>query len=150
MDKCELAAHSLSIIISANKKANFEDDKNAKDFLNWLLEDSNKKLLSDKCRTACLIQLMKVNHLADVFVCERQGFTKLQQWLSECVTGTKDQLAYNTLTILWIVSFHDFSLSYFRDFKLMILDNVSKVLDYYNKEKIVRITLMLFMSLMND
>lgn len=32
----------------------------------------------------------------------------------------------------------------------MILENVSKVLDYYNKEKIVRVTLMLFESLMND
>jgi len=32
----------------------------------------------------------------------------------------------------------------------MILENVSKVLDFYNKEKIVRITLRLFESLMGD
>lgn len=75
---------------------------------------------------------------------------KLQHWLSECVKKTNDQLAYNVITILWIISFHDFSLPYFRDFKLMILEHVAKVLDFYNKEKIVRITLMLFQSLMHD
>ena len=69
---------------------------------------------------------------------------KLQHWLSECVKKKNDQLAYNVISILWIISFHDFSLPYFRDFKLMILEPVSKVLDFYNKEKIVRITLMLF------
>ena len=144
VDKCELAAHSLSIIIQAHKNASITEMQNSLDFMTWLLEDNNKKLLSDKCRTACLVQLMKNNKLAYIFVEKRNGFHKLQGWLVDCIKNKQDQLAYNTLAILWIVSFHDFSLEYFRDFKLMILENVSKVLDYYNKEKIVRVTLMLF------
>ena len=46
--------------------------------------------------------------------------------------------------MLWILSFHQFALEYFGDYDLSIIEHVSKVLDFYNKEKIVRIVAMLF------
>jgi len=38
----------------------------------------------------------------------------------------------------------------FEDYRLMILEKVCKVLDYFNKEKIVRIILLLFDNLKNN
>jgi len=52
--------------------------------------------------------------------------------------------------ILWILSAHDFAIERFSDYNLNVIEHVSKVLDYYNKEKIVRIIMMLFESLMKD
>jgi len=45
---------------------------------------------------------------------------------------------------MWVLSYHDFSYSYFSDYELNLIESVAKVLDYYNKEKIVRIVCMLF------
>ncbi len=53
-------------------------------------------------------------------------------------------MAYNVITTLWILSYHEFSWEHFGDFGLNIIELVSKVLDYFNKEKIVRIVCMLF------
>jgi len=78
--------------------------------LNWLLDEEKKNLVSDKCRTACIVLLAKRDRLAMDFV-EKRGFYKLKQWLIDCIQpGKNDQLAYNTLTIMWILSFHDDSL----------------------------------------
>lgn len=108
---CELAANTLSIIISANdNKPTERETKNEVYFLNWLLDEEKKNCISDKCRTACIVQLAKRDRLAIDFV-EKRGFYKLKQWLIDCVQpGKNDQLAYNTLTIMWILSFHDDSL----------------------------------------
>jgi hypothetical protein len=53
-------------------------------------------------------------------------------------------MAYNVIATLWILSYHEFSFEHFGDFGLNIIELVSKVLDYFNKEKIVRIVCMLF------
>lgn len=53
-------------------------------------------------------------------------------------------MAYNVIATLWILSYHDFSYEHFGDFGLNVIELVSKVLDYFNKEKIVRIVCMLF------
>lgn len=45
---------------------------------------------------------------------------------------------------LWILSYHDFALAPLGDYTLNIIELVSKVLDYFNKEKIVRIVCMFF------
>ena len=42
------------------------------------------------------------------------------------------------------MTYHDFAMPAFTDFKLNIIEHVSKILDYFNKEKIVRIICMLF------
>lgn len=59
-------------------------------------------------------------------------------------------MAYNLITLLWILSYQQELLPHFCDYESNIIETVAKVLDYYNKEKIVRITLMLFQSLMRD
>lgn len=56
-------------------------------------------------------------------------------------------MAYNVIATLWILSYHEFSWEHFGDFGLNIIELVSKVLDYFNKEKIVRIVCMLFDNL---
>ena len=48
---------------------------------------------------------------------------------------------------MWILTYHDFALEAFADFKLNIIEHVSKILDYFNKEKIVRIICMMFDNL---
>jgi len=89
---------------------------------------------------------MKTNELAEIFVEQRQGFTRLAEILRKHCTSN-DQMAYNTIATLWILSYHDFAMVYFGDYTLNIIELVSKVLDYYNKEKIVRIVCMLFDNL---
>ena len=51
------------------------------------------------------------------------------------------------IATLWILSYHDFSLQYFEDYTIAIIEKVSKILDFFSWEKIVRIMLMLFDNL---
>lgn len=51
---------------------------------------------------------------------------------------------------MWILSYHQHSLVHFGDYGLNLIEATSKILDYYNKEKIVRIVTMLFMNLKYD
>jgi hypothetical protein len=60
----------------------------------------------------------------------------------ECVEDF--QIAYNVICALWVISYHPFAMTGFEDFSLSIIEKVAKVLDFFNKEKIVRIVLMLF------
>ena len=78
-----------------------------------------------------------------MFVDERSGFHLLEGWL-KTVCLKNDQIAYNVCATLWILSYHEFSWSYFADYQLNLIELASKVLDYFNKEKIVRIIVMLF------
>lgn len=66
----------------------------------------------------------------------------------ECLSN--GQIAYNVCCTLWILSYHKFALSHFSDFKLNVIEHVSKILDYFNKEKIVRIITKLFSNLKDD
>ena len=92
-----------------------------------------------------MLHLVKVNELAEIFVEQRNGFSMLGKLLKqECIKVGKDQIAYNVIGIMWVLSYHDFSYSYFSDYELNLIESVAKVLDYYNKEKIVRIVCMLF------
>lgn len=104
--------------------------------------------LNIRCKTTVLLHLAKVNELAEIFV-ERRGFNKIEGWLRvDCIKN--DQVAYNVIATCWVLSYHDFSLPYFGDYALNIIEHVQKVLDYYNKEKIVRIVCMLFENLKDD
>jgi len=98
--------------------------------------------VSDICKSACLLMLMKTNELAKIFT-ERLGFAMIEKWLRhDCLRN--DQLAYNVIATLWVLSYHDFALAPLGDYTLNIIELVSKVLDYFNKEKIVRIVCMFF------
>ena len=55
-----------------------------------------------------------------------------------------DSIAYSVCCCLWILSYHDFAWPYFSDFQLNIIELVTKVLDYFNKEKVVRVVCFLF------
>lgn len=45
---------------------------------------------------------------------------------------------------LWILTYHPFAMKHFADYQISIVESISKILDYFNKEKIVRIILMIF------
>lgn len=51
---------------------------------------------------------------------------------------------------LWIVSYHHFAHKGFEDYRFNIIEKVSRILDYFNKEKIVRIILLLFDNLKDN
>jgi hypothetical protein len=56
-------------------------------------------------------------------------------------------VAYNVVMTLWILSFHEFTLKYFEDYSLSIIEKTVKILDFFNKEKVVRIVLLLLDNL---
>jgi hypothetical protein len=92
--------------------------------------------------TFALLYLLKTNELAREFT-EQNGFDLFSKFLSyECIED--HQVAYNVIGALWIISYHDFALKGFEDYRLEIIEKVAKILDYFNKEKIVRIILLLF------
>lgn len=89
--------------------------------------------------------LLKCNELAEKFV-NGQSFNVIGKLLEgPCLS--EPQIAYNVVTMLWILSYHDFCQKYFEDYNRAIIEKVSKILDYFNTEKVVRIMLMLFDSL---
>jgi len=86
--------------------------------------------------------LLKTNELAREFV-DQHGFELYSQFLDkDCLED--HQLAYNVACGLWIISFHNFAMRGFEDPRFTIIEKVARILDYFNKEKIVRIILMLF------
>jgi hypothetical protein len=94
--------------------------------------------------------LLKHNELALEFV-QIDGFATLMNMLSkECIKST--QIAYNVVCALWILSYHKFALKYFapEDFSNNVIAQIIKILDYFNKENIVRIILMVLDNLKND
>ena len=89
--------------------------------------------------------MLKTNELAKKFI-DTQGMDIFHRMLQrECIEN--GQIAYNVCCALWILTAHDFALVHFTDFKLNIIEHVSKILDYFNKEKIVRIICMMFDNL---
>jgi len=141
----DLAAHTLSMLIEAVEYENCRDE--ARQFLNYMLQqrDDKDRKVSDTCYTTCLMYLLKANELAREFV-DQRGFEIMQKFLQNQAI-TDGQIAYNVICALWIISYHHFALKGFEDFTLMIIELVSKILNYFNKEKIVRVICMLFDNL---
>lgn len=89
-----------------------------------------------------MMYLLKSNELAKEFV-DQNGFELLTNYLEDqCLSD--HQIAYNVVCTLWIISNHKFAMKGFEDYRFMVLEKVAKILDYFNKEKNVRIILMLF------
>ena len=132
--KCAQAARNFLLFLFEQKDIFVQQAKNVK----------NPKLamLSKVCFTHCLMYMVKTNELAKDFV-DRQGFQLFKVLLEDdCIKN--GQIAYNVVCTLWILTYHPFALKGFTDFQLGIVEHVSKILDYFNKEKIVRIILMMF------
>ena len=120
-------------------------DKQAEEFLNWLLQMRGALKVSTQAYTFSLMYLLKTNELAYNFT-RNHGFKIFANALDdEC---TKDhQVAYNVASTLWILSYHQFTLKDFEDYSLNIIEKAVKVLDFFNKEKVVRIVLLLLDNL---
>jgi hypothetical protein len=88
---------------------------------------------------------LKTNELASEFE-KSGGFDIFANFLSnDCIQ--EHQVAYNVIATLWIMSYHPFALRRFEDYSLEIIERAVKILDYFNKEKIVRIVLLLIDNL---
>lgn len=60
------------------------------------------------------------------------------------------QIAYNVCCCFWILSDHKFALPEFQNFQLNVIEHIAKILDFYNKEKIVRMIAQIFLNLKDD
>ena len=136
-----MAAHTLAMLIEAVEYKNCE--QTARSFLNYLFDQKdNPQAMSRETFTHCLMFLLKTNELAQEFI-DKRGMNIFHRMLQhECIEN--GQIAYNVCCSLWILTYHDFCMKDFTDFKLNIIEHVSKILDYFNKEKIVRIICMMF------
>lgn len=89
--------------------------------------------------------LLKTNELAREFE-NSSGFNIFSKLLDDkCQTNT--QVAYNVIATLWIISYHPFAIKNFEDYDLNIIEKVVKILDFFSKEKIIRVMLLLFDNL---
>lgn len=77
MDMCELAAHTLSVIIADHDTKDFMELENYRFFLNWLMAEDSDRYVSVRCKTSCLVAILKNNFLAELFVEQRSGFTHI-------------------------------------------------------------------------
>lgn len=128
------------MLIEAHEYKNCSNE--ARQFLNWLLEQKTKLRISIHAYTFSLMYILKSNELAKEFT-EQNGFDLLANFLEkECIDD--HQIAYNVVCTLWIISYHPFAMRGFEDYRLALMEKVAKILDFFNKEKIVRIILMLF------
>ena len=143
----DLAAHVLSMLIESYDYSKCSE--NANHFLNYIIEhQENENMLSRYAYSHCLMYLLKINELAKIFI-SKNGFSILKKILTtDCLSNSA--VAYNVCCTLWILSYNEFAMDGFTDFKLNIIEHVSKILDFFNKEKIVRIICMLFHNLKDN
>jgi V-type H+-transporting ATPase subunit H len=143
---CDLAILIEAQIIEAYS---YDKCKNIADHFFRLVNNlhENKKI-SVQAYVSTLAILVKTNELAQNFV-HNHGFKMLTALLKkDCIE--KAQVAYHVICTLWVLSYHEYARPEFCDYDLNVLEYVSKILDYFNQEKIVRIVLMLFNNLKHD
>lgn len=136
--KCAHAARNFMLYLFDQKDIFVE---------NYSQHKKKPAFLSKIAFTTALMYMVKTNELARDF-CDRQGFFLMKCLLEDCTKIS--QIAYNVTCTLWILSFHPFAIKGFTDYQLGIIEGVTKILDYFNKEKIVRIVLMLFDNIKTD
>jgi len=138
------ASRVLSMLIEATGFEHCKD--HAIDFMNWIYSFDPSRI-SAHAYTYSVMYLCKINELAKEFV-ELNGINKLIELLDrECLSDY--QIAYNVLVTLWILSYHDFAIKSFESPTLDLIEKCLKILDFFNKEKVVRITLLLMENLCN-
>ena len=143
----DLAAHTLAQLISYRGYENHKEA--AEQFLTQLLDAKDKpEKLSRQVYTHCFMYLLKLNELTAVFI-RHNGFAALKSLLtSDCPHDA--QIAYNVCCCFWILSYHKDALPHFQDFQLNVIEDIAKVLDFWTKEKIVRIICFIFKNLKDD
>lgn len=142
----DLASHILAMLIEAHEYKNCQIE--AKQFMNWLLEQKLNPSVSLHAYTFALMYLLKTNELAKEFVTQG-GFEIFHRYLNnECIKN--HQIAYNVICSLWIISYHQFAAVGFEEYRLEIIERVAKILDFFSKEKIVRIVLLLLDNLKHN
>ena len=92
--------------------------------------------------------MLRINELAREFI-NKRGFLILVKIL-ENESQTDGQIAYNVTCAFWILSYHEFALPLFQDFRTNVIEHIAKILDFSNKEKIVRMICLIFDNLKND
>ena len=98
-------------------------------------------MISEMALSFCLMMISKRNFLAKQF-CKEQSFAFLSDVL-EGAARNNPQVAYNYMCLQWVLSFHDYALRFFASHDLVLIEKMTKLLDYHNQEKIVRIFLLL-------
>jgi hypothetical protein len=98
-------------------------------------------MLSPYALTYSLMQISRRNFLAKKFS-NFQSFTYVSKAL-ESNAKSNPQVAYQIMATLWVLSFHDYTIEYFGNHNLEIIERMAKLLDYHNQEKIVRIFLLI-------
>jgi V-type H+-transporting ATPase subunit H len=136
------ASRVLSMLIEAT---GFEPCKDhALDFMNSIYNFDSSRI-SANAYTYSIMYLCKINELAREFV-ELNGVNKLIEMLDhECLSDY--QIAYNVLVTFWVFSYHDFAAKSFESPTLDLIEKCLKILDFFNKEKVVRVTLLLIENL---
>lgn len=143
----DIASHILALLIDGEKQYD-SIKKHAHDFMNMLVtgnKNEHSRLVSEHAQTFAIMTLVKTNELAIEFS-NVLGFKILHEFLEgACLENA--QIAYHVITTLWILSYHENCNQFFEDYSNSIIEKVSKVIDYFSWEKIVRIMLMLFDNL---
>ena len=138
----DTAAKICIMLIEACGYDSFQ--QKATDFHNWF-HATGLKSLSVLAQSFVITYLVKINELASEFY-DMNGIKILMRMLHDY--GFEDQqLTYNVLISLWILSYHDYARKDFEDLDQMLIEKLLKVLDYFTKEKVVRAFLLLFDSL---
>ena len=138
------AARILSMLIEACGYDHCKE--HAINFMNWIYNFDSKRI-SANAYTFSICYLVKINELAQEYV-ELNGINKLIEMLdNQCLSDY--QIAYNVLVSLWILSYHDFAIKFFENPDLDLIEKSIKILDFFNKEKVVRIALLLMENLTN-
>lgn len=108
-------------------------------------EKKSDAVLSLNALSFAIMTMVKTNQLANEFS-NNLGFRILNELLEgPCMSNA--QIAYNVITTLWILSYHERSLEFIADYNRGLIEKVSKILDQFSWEKIVRIMMMLFNNL---
>lgn len=145
----DIASHIFVLLVDGEKQYE-KISQHAKDFLNILVTqkemgfapNDKSQIISLNAFSFALMTLMKTNQLAREFS-NALGFKILNDFLDgPCLENA--QIAYQVVATLWVLSYQDFSHPYLEDYSLGIIEKVSKILDFFSWEKIVRIMLMLF------
>lgn len=115
-----------NFIYRAKQKESESYMRDSTDFLNWLQGGGNLRSirLSPNAFTFALMTILKKNHLARDFA-NVKGFKYIDDLLvGPCIqqsSTTAPQIAYNTLCVLWILSFNDFAIKFFEDDDMELL-----------------------------
>jgi hypothetical protein len=91
----------------------------AEEFLNWLLQMRGNLTESIQAYTFSLMYLLKTNEL-DYNFTRSHGFKIFSDLLDDDCTK-EHKVAYNVVSALWILSYHQFTLKDFEDYSLNII-----------------------------